>query len=224
MSRIESLRLPGIALNIPLRVVYRYLGLRGTVPDEALAALTEKSLGEFQEIAQFSACYLVLPCRETEQGVDFGAFIAPGESIKRNLRGCDRAILFAATAGVETERQRRRAELSSMAQAVVLDAIGSAAIECFCDWLGECWRGEYPGFVLRPRFSPGYGDLPLETQKALLSTLDAGRKAGISLSESLLMLPQKSVSAIVGLGKTGCEARHGDCSLCEKQDCEFRLT
>lgn len=224
MSRIESHRLPGTALDIPLRAVYRYLGLRGTEPDEALASLTERSLREFREIAQFSACYLVLPCRETEQGVDFGAFFAPGESLKRNLRGCEQAILFAATAGVETERQRRRAELSSMAQAVVFDAIGSAAIEVFCDWLSDGWRRDYPGFVLRPRFSPGYGDLPLETQKTLLSTLDAGRKAGVSLTESLLMLPQKSVSAIVGLGKTGCEARHGDCSLCEKRDCEFRLT
>ena len=111
-----------------------------------------------------------------------------------------------------------------MAQAVVLDAVGSAAIESFCDWLSDGWRRDCPNFVLRPRFSPGYGDLPLETQKTLLSVLDAGRKAGVSLTESFLMLPQKSVSAIVGLGKTGCEARQGDCSLCEKRDCEFRLT
>ncbi len=224
MNRIESLTLPGTALEIPLPAIYRYLGLRGTAPDEALEALTKKNLKEFQEIAKFSACYLLLPCRETEEGVDFGAFLAPGKSLKRNLRGCGQAILFAATAGVETERQRRRAELSSMAQAVVLDAIGSAAIESFCDWLSDGWRRDCPNFVLRPRFSPGYGDLPLETQKTLLSVLDAGRKAGVSLTESFLMLPQKSVSAIVGLGKTGCEARQGDCSLCEKRDCEFRLT
>ena len=63
MNRIESLTLPGTALEIPLPAIYRYLGLRGTAPDEALAALTEKTLKEFQEIAKFSACYLLLPCR-----------------------------------------------------------------------------------------------------------------------------------------------------------------
>lgn len=223
MSRIESLQLPGTALDISAKAACRYLGLRGAEPDENLLALVEKGLEDFRAAARFSACYLVLPCREVSGGVDFGAFAAPGESLKRNLRGCDKAILFAATTGVETERQRRRAELSSMAQAVVLDAIGSAAVEWFCDRLCEGWRQINPDFALRPRFSPGYGDLPLETQKNLLTVLDAGRKAGVSLTESLLMLPQKSVSAIVGLGKTGCTARHGDCGACENEDCEFRL-
>ena len=151
MNRIESLQLPGTALDIPLQAVYRYLGLRGTAPDEVLAALTEKSIREFQDVARLSACYLISPCRETEQGVELGVFLAPGESVARNLRGCDHAILFAATTGVETERQRRRAELSSMAQALILDAIGSAAIECFCDWLSEEWRRMARCWRLSPR-------------------------------------------------------------------------
>ena len=144
-------------------------------------------------------------------------------SLAKNREGCQKAILFAATLGTQIDRQRRRAAVTSPARALVLDAIGSAAIEAFCDQLCSEWEEKYPDLRFRPRFSPGYGDLPLEFQKKLLEVLDSKRKAGIVLSDALLMIPQKSVSAIVGMGHTGCTMRFHDCSACSKKDCAFRL-
>ena len=74
---------------------------------------------------------------------------------------------------------------------------------------------------LRPRFSPGYGDLPLELQKDVFRVLDCPRKIGLSLNESLLMSPSKSVTAIIGIGKGDVEAEN-KCSACEKTDCAYR--
>ncbi len=222
-SSVRTVELPAQSLDIPRASVYRYMGLRNSQPEAELSALTEACLSSFSSIVRYRACFLVFPIQGTDRGVDFGAFFAPGKSLAKNLSGCDRAIVFAATTGMEAELQRKRAAVTSPAQALVLDAIGTAAVECFCDALCDRWREEYAGSFLRPRFSPGYGDLPLSLQRPLLSCLDSSRKAGITLTDTLLMIPQKSVSAIVGIGRTGCTARFHDCTLCDKPECAFRL-
>jgi cobalamin-dependent methionine synthase I len=78
----------------------------------------------------------------------------------------------------------------------VTDAIASALAESACD---EAERLIFEDNSHTPRFSPGYGDLPLEIQKPLLSFLDAEKTVGITLSSSLLMTPTKSITAIAGI-------------------------
>ncbi len=109
--------------------------------------------------------------------------------------------------------------------ALALDAAGTAAVEAFCDLLCARWRDEFAaeGRHIRPRFSPGYGDLPLEAQRTLLTLLDSQRKAGITLTDALLMVPSKSVSAIVGIGEKGCISKSLHCEACGQKDCQFRL-
>ncbi len=210
-------------IEIPIKNVYRYMGLGATKPDGALEALTQKSISDFISAAGYKACYSVVPITVSDVGVDFGAFYAESKSLAKNLKDCGKAVLFVATAGAKTELQRKRAAVTSPSQALVLDAVGTAAVESFCDKLCDGWADEFEGCFLRPRFSPGYGDLSLNMQKPLLSFLDSSRKAGIVLTDSLLMIPQKSVSAIVGIGKAGCTMKNHDCTLCDKSDCEFRL-
>lgn len=210
-------------LDIPAQQVYRYLGLAKSTPDEATAGLVATSIAMFRAVARFRAVYRVLPCRVEGNRVELTAFSTQSSNLAKNLDGCERVIVFAATAGTQTEQQRRRAEVLSPAQAVCLDAVGTAAIEAFCDLLCDRWRTEFSDSFLRPRFSPGYGDLPLAVQPSLLAAVDAFRKTGVSLTEALLMLPQKSVSAIVGIGSTGCTAPLHDCTACDKTNCQFRL-
>ncbi len=222
-GRVESIEYPASQLEVPLLSVYRYLGMGRTQPDAALTSLAEQCAGEFQAVARYRACRLVLPVAVKGELVDFGVFSLSSKSLSKNLSGCRQAILFAATTGAEGERLQKRTAITSPAKAVVLDALGTAAIEHFCDTLCRRWAAQFPGQRLRPRFSPGYGDVPLELQKTLLSCLDSHRKAGITLTQSLLMVPQKSVSAMVGIGSTGCETALHDCQLCDKTDCQFRI-
>jgi Methionine synthase I, cobalamin-binding domain len=220
---IRTLELPTQAVPILRAEIFRYLGLRGTAPDARLEEMTGRCAAAFSETVSYRACWTEVPVVPASDGVLLGPVPASGKALARNLSGCGRAILFAATTGLEPERQRRRAAVSSPAEALVLDAVGSAAIEAFCDALCRLWQDERSGFFLRPRFSPGYGDLPLETQRPLLTLLDSARSAGVSLTESLLMVPQKSVSAVVGIGESGCAEKTGNCSRCGKTDCAFRL-
>jgi len=210
-------------VEIPIKNVYRYMGLGSTEPNSALKDITKRSILDFMQAVNYKACYTIVPVAVSETGVDFGAFFAESKSLAKNHKGCDMSVLFAATTGAKPELQRKRAAVTSPSQALVLDAIGTAAIESFCDRLCDEWADEFDGCLLRPRFSPGYGDLPLGLQKTLLTYLDSSRKAGIVLTDSYLMIPQKSVSAIVGIGKKGCITKVHDCTLCEKSDCEFRL-
>lgn len=226
MSERQIIRVAEYApdnIDIPIKNVYRYMGLGIAKPNSALRELVQKSISDFKSAAVYKSCYSVVKISVTDDSVDFGAFSAESKSLAKNLSGCDRAVLFAATAGANTELQRKRAAVTSASHALVLDAVGTAAVESFCDKLCDKWSDEFKGHYLRPRFSPGYGDLSLELQKPLLSFLDSSRKAGIVLTESLLMIPQKSVSAIVGIGREGCIKKAHDCTLCDKSDCEFRL-
>lgn len=79
------------------------------------------------------------------------------------------------------------------------------------------------GYHLTWRFSPGYGDLPLETQKTLIQVLDTHRKIGVSLTESCLMMPSKSVTAILGISDTKRDIRENKCDFCNNRErCAFR--
>ena len=124
----------------------------------------------------------------------FGPF--ESRSLQRNLAGCREAILFAATIGPGADRLLRRLAVTSPAKRFVTDALASAFAEALCDHAN---RALAAGLSCAPRFSPGYGDLPLAVQPGFLTFVDAGRLLGITLSESLFMNPSKSVTAIIGI-------------------------
>lgn len=124
-------------------------------------------------------------------------------SLYRNLEGCSEVYIFAATIGAAFDRLMQRARAMSMSEAAILQAIGAAAVEELCDMLNKKLELEAidNNEQLRPRFSPGYGDLSLDNQKGVFSILEPHKYAGITLNDSLLMSPEKSVTAIIGIFK-----------------------
>ncbi|MBR2296223.1 MAG: hypothetical protein IKA43_02325 [Clostridia bacterium] len=117
-------------------------------------------------------------------------------SLSVNLKRCKSVYVFAATLGIEVDRLIDRYSKILQAKASVCHAVGSALIESFCDYVNETLTN---GKKSTRRFSPGYGDLGLEYQGVVLNALDAERKIGIILNDSLLMTPSKSVTAIIGI-------------------------
>ena len=83
----------------------------------------------------------------------------------------------------------------------MLDALGAERIESLCETFCKelSLKSRAKGACVTPRFSPGYGDLPLTFQKEIFRVLDCPRQIGLSLNESLLMSPSKSVTAIMGI-------------------------
>ena len=103
----------------------------------------------------------------------------------------------------------------------MMQAVGAERVEALCDAFCEQFRREN-GVGLRPRFSPGYGDLPLAAQRELFALLDCPRKIGLTLNESLLMSPTKSVTAFAGITDAQTAHDEGGCARCENPDCMYR--
>jgi hypothetical protein len=141
------------------------------------------------------------------------------------LPGCSLEIMMAATIGAGVDQMILRYEVRDMGDAVIMDACASAAIENVCDNaehdLREMLREE--GLFLTDRYSPGYGDFPLASQVELCQKLDSARKIGVMLTESGLMIPRKSVTAILGISERPVILRKRGCEFCSLgADCPYR--
>ena len=131
--------------------------------------------------------------------LDLGFAKTDSRDLRQHLEGCDEILLFACTAGAETDRRIARAKLLSPARGLLMHAIGAQQVEGGCDRLCARLAQQFPDRQLTDRFSPGYGDLTLEMQRDVMAALDCGRTVGITLTDSLLMTPSKSVTAIIGM-------------------------
>lgn len=219
---IISLR--GFEGDIPLNQIQRYLGMGGVDLDGELLHVVNECRPLLMNAIDAKACYVEMPVSIKENVVDIGAFKVESLNLSKILRGCDRVILIAATLGPHVDMLIRRENVKSKARGMVINAIAITAIESYMGCINKKLKEEYEGENLRPRYSPGYGDVPLNVQKDLLNVLDTNRKIGVSLTESLLMLPEKSVSAFIGIAKDGCMHLDKDCDICSKRDCEYRLS
>ena len=186
---------------IRMREVLRYMGAEKAT-DEMQTLLAECT-EEAREVFVCRVCFRVFDVRTDGDDVDLGFARVESRALRKNLDGCDRAVLFAATVGLEIDRLITRYSRLSPSRALCFQALGAERIEALCDAFEEELRARYAaeGKVLRPRFSPGYGDLSLELQRDIFRALDCPRQIGLSLNESLLMTPTKSVTAVIGIRK-----------------------
>lgn len=138
-----------------------------------------------------------------------------GNEVARHLAGCSEVVLMAMTLGVAADHLIRRWEKRDLTRAVVLDACATQLVEEHCDGWETRLRQEEAreGRQVTGRFSPGYGDLPLEIQPDFLRLLQAESRIGLTCTPALLMLPQKSVTALVGIGRE-ISAGARPCELC----------
>lgn len=183
-----------------VREVLRYAGVRQDVAD--MEALARSCFDEARGGLSYRVCYAELALEHTEPdepGLGFAR--VRSASLKERLMGCDRVVVFVATLGLAHDRLITRYMTRTPSRALMLDALGAERVEALCDAFCKELAADAAsrGYACRPRFSPGYGDLPLSLQRDIIRLLDTPRRIGVSLGESLLMTPTKSVSAIVGL-------------------------
>ena len=205
--------------------VLRYLGLGKHEPDPETERLLEECIREAERAAEFRHLVREYPLSVEEDGnVDGGCFRVKSANLQKNLSGCDSVLVMAATVGAEVDRLLARYGKLSVAKAVVMQAAAAAMVEAYCNELNAMWKKEYleNGLYLRPRFSPGYGDFPLSVQKQILDGLEAGKRIGITLTEGYLMMPSKSVTAVIGVSRTPAACVIEGCEACGKKDCAFR--
>ncbi len=148
-----------------------------------------------------------------------------GKDIHRLLSGCNEAVLMALTLGAELERLLIREEVSNMSDAYVLDVCASEAVEEAADDFEEKLHCELKtqNKYLTNRYSPGYGDYPLSVQRLLLDSVNAMRAIGLTLTPTNLMVPRKSITAVMGISDQPKPEVYGGCTHCPIRDkCSFR--
>lgn len=209
-------------IKIDKKEVLRYLGYGKANADQMvldkIGAITKK----MADGLSLKACYEKYPIIMMDESLCFGRIKTDSCDLKKNLSGCSDVIVFTATIGIDADRFIGKNSILSPSDAVISQAVGTAFIEKWCDILCDRFLEMENGRCLRPRFSPGYGDFSLDVQKQIISMLDAQRKIGVTLTESLLMVPSKSVSAIVGVGEDSPEHQKGGCANCKNKDCQYR--
>lgn len=201
------------------REILRYAGCK--TADDAVQALMTACIDEVQDKLTYKVCYRELAVTVDGDVCDFGSFSLRSKGLAKNLQSCDKVVLFAATVGVSIDRLIAKYGRTAPSKALLFQAIGAERIEALCDvFCADIAEEMNTG--LRPRFSPGYGDLPLAAQKGIFALLDCAKRIGLTLNDSLLMSPAKSVTAFVGLSRDGKIQPKSPCCTCDKQDCAFR--
>lgn len=202
----------------------RYMGIKGE-PDENIKAMLDRLEPLVREKLRPMYVYRETDISFSDDGVmleDIGLLL-PGNDIKTHLKGCCKAVLFAATVSAEADKLIRQAAVTDMAESLALDCLCSAAIEQVCD---AAEREIFPDSDRRYRtwrFSPGYGDMPITVQRAIINALNAQRRIGLTVTDSSLLVPSKSVTAVIGISEKPLEKAHHGCEICNMKDrCGFR--
>lgn len=205
------------------REILRYLGVAGKVADGRLLAGIRTGWSELNAAATPRSQSREFPLSFWENGVRLGDFSIESADLRRHLRGCRRAVLFAATLGPGVDFLLTRAQKMDMSRAVVLQACAAAMTENWCD-ASEApikERAAVRGLHLRARYSPGYGDFPVRYQRPILRILDSQKRIGLSVTGSSMLVPIKSVTAVIGLADEASECHVAKCMDCTLP-CAFR--
>ena len=212
-------------MEVNRKEVERYLGYRGlTTIDEKMQSVIEDCIREMEEAMTPRCIYKTFPIEWDSESCEFaGIRVEPG-NLTRNLKGCKEIVMLAVTIGPGADRLVKRSEIRDMLKAYTYQAVGAAAVEAWCDEVNERIKQEAADKELyaRPRFSPGYGDFPLEVQKDFERILEMPKSIGVSLSDSLLMTPTKSITAVIGLSDKATDCHRAGCEECNMHEtCEY---
>lgn len=220
MNRVNNIK-------IPKDEVLRYLGYKKQKFDKNIDLLIDKTIHEAQDIIELKYVLSKYKCIEKSDGVYIEGtnLILKGNDIKDHLKNSTEVILLAATLGRNIEKRISYYEKVDLTKAVILDSCATSAVEELCDRIEDIIKDEMIGDneSITFRYSPGYGDLPLDTQNNFVKTVNAQRLIGLTVSSHNLLMPRKSVTAIIGIISKEFQQKKKGCEVCRNyENCQFR--
>lgn len=217
--------------------VIRYLGYKGASADEKIVSLVDRLCDELAANVVPANVYMSADCSAEGNTVTIGDLTVKSKDLACHLSGCTSAVILAATLGPVADTLIRRYSVQDMQKALVAQAAAAAMIEAYCDTVCDSIEkeiaelSEISGLYKTTRFSPGYGDFAIEYQKDILKLLSCEIKIGLTLTEGYMMIPTKSVTAVIGFSaqkkmpdKNMPEKNtmKNKCASCADKKCMFR--
>lgn len=215
-----------IILEVDRALVLPLLGYRTQTLPAPVESLLKATLRKARGFYKPQGIYEIYPLKQaTPQGrVVFGeGYIFQSTGIARLLRSAEALALFIVTIGPFLEDEAAElAQKGEITQSLLLEAVGSAAAEALAQKMQEHIEAEarQQGWKATLRYSPGYCDWDLTQQKVLFSAL-AGEAIGVTLNPQCIMIPRKSISALIGLGKA-VDTGFSLCRDCTVEGCRAR--
>ena len=212
-------------MDIRTKEAVRYLGYGKNAVDEKILQEIQNCFRELEELADKKSIYRSFELSlKDENELKIGNVEINSRNLRTNLKDCKQVVLLTATLGTEVDRLIRKAQIVDMAKAVVMQACAAVVLEEYCDELQEKIAKQFrmEGKYIRPRFSPGYGDFSIKHQRDVLAMLEASKRIGVTMTDSYMLTPTKSVTAVIGIGDAEMNCNLNSCEECDKTDCTYR--
>lgn len=194
----------------------KYLGYHQQIIDEKLNCLIDECIEEIDQMSSFKATYRKFPLSFHPLRIDELNLNLDYPDLNQLFKNCHEIVLISCTLGIQIDRKEHYYSHIDMTKATVLDAVASSYLETKCD---EYENEQFIG-KRTYRFCPGYGNVPIELNKELARIMESYKKIGLTVQKSNILLPQKSMIGLIGLGDN---QRKKTCLNCfHIKDCNFR--
>lgn len=202
--------------------ILRYLGVNG-IPSKEISKQIEILTKELQDKLSPKHVTGRYACTISNDTVSLNGIEIKSSSLAKHLNDCNEVVILSATLGIVADNLLRRYSVTDIAKAAMIQAICAAMIEDYCDFIQQEVENQLlnENLFLTSRFSPGYSDFSIVHQKDILSMLQCNKKIGLTISDSYMLSPTKSVTAIMGITKKRCE-HHDKCSQCNQSNCAYK--
>lgn len=202
----------------------RYMGYKDETPDRKISDIMDECESVLLKAIKPRYIYKVFDLEKTNEAIAVSgtSLLFEGKDIKSHLSECDKCVLMCATLSVDADKQILSYEATDMTKAVICDCLASAAVEQVCNIAESEIKEKLKNYYFTWRFSPGYGDFPLEIQHGFLKVLDAGKRIGVNSTDSMILIPRKSVTAVIGISNHEISKGKRGCICCNMRErCEY---
>ena len=214
-------------INIKDEEVLRYLEYKGQIIDDNLKETINQCKNITKARINPRYTFRVYSIKKNKGIIEFEGSNLKLESrdLYNVLKDCNKCILMAATIGLDIEKDIRKYSLTELTKGIIIDSCATTAIEEVCDMVQE----EIQNNILEDeqhttlRYSPGYGDLPIEKNKDILNLINGQKEIGLTITTNGIMIPRKSVIAIIGISDNKLSQVKKSCKNCNNKDtCKFK--
>ena len=203
----------------------RYMGYNENIDIENIKPILTSCEDELLNAANIRYCYKLFDIEHhTDSIIVTGTNLnLTGKSITNHLEGCNKAVLMACTLSDKVDKLISRYNITDMTSALITDSMASAMIEQVCNEVEIIIKNQLKIENMTWRFSPGYGDLPIDIQKNFIQVINANKQIGLTVTENNILIPRKSVTAVIGISDSPLPQKKRGCLIWNmNKTCQFR--
>jgi len=213
-------------MKIDKKEVLRYLGYKNQKIDNNMINLIDDCCTEIIDLCKETFVYEVFDIERKNDLIFLigSTLVLKDKDIKDLLINSKKCVVMAATLGSGVDSKIAYYSRFNITKGLIMDACATTAIEYLCDEVqNEIMENALKdNLFITTRYSPGYGDFSIDNQAEILNVLETYKKIGLSVTESNIMLPRKSVTALIGLSEIRSPKQNKSCGSCKNINCNFR--